>query len=135
MTCLPEDLRTFIIGTTAVTSLVSTRVHYNHITESVAKPHVWFRVSADTEERTMDGVGGLHEASVDVECAGLTETSAQNVADAIKTRLDGYKGTLGNATAQACFLRDKDDDYLPFSNLSDEGVHVVSYSLQMWYTT
>jgi hypothetical protein len=83
----------------------------------------------------MDGVGGLHEASVDVECAGLTETSAQSVADAIKTRLDGYKGAMGNATCQAAFLRDKDDDYLPFSNQSDEGIHVVSYSLQMWYTT
>lgn len=135
MSHMPADLRTFIVGTTAVTQYISTRCHYNHIPESAAKPHVWFRVASDTEERTMDGVGGLHEAQVDVECAGLTETSAQDVADAIKTRLDGFKGTVGNATAQAMFLRDKDDDYLPFSNQSDEGVHVVSFSLQMWYTT
>jgi hypothetical protein len=135
MTHMPEDLRTFIIGTTAVTQYIGTRCHYNHLPESAIQPHVWFRVSSDTEERTMDGVGGLHEAQVDVECAGLSESSAQNVADAIKTRLDGYKGTFGTATAQAAFLRDKDDDYLPFSNQSDEGVHVVAYSLQMWYTT
>jgi hypothetical protein len=48
MTHIPEDLRTFIIATTPVTSLVSSRVHYNHIPENAIQPHVWFRVSSDT---------------------------------------------------------------------------------------
>lgn len=135
MTCMPEDLRTFIIGTTGVTSLISTRCHYNHYPEISQRPNIWFRVAMDTEERTMDGVGGLHEATCDVECVGVTELSAQNVADAIKTRLDGYKGTMGTATCQGAFLRDKDDDYLPYSNQSDEGAHVVSFTLNLWYTT
>lgn len=135
MSHFPEDLRTFIVGTTAVTGLISTRCHYNLTPQASAHPHVWFRVTQDTEERTMDGTGGLHEAYADVECAGLTEASAQNVADAIKTRLDGYKGTMGNATCQGAFLRDKDDDYIPFSIQSDEGTHVVAFTLSCWYTT
>lgn len=135
MSHMPEDLRSFIRGTTSVTGLVGTRVHYNSLPAPSARPHIWFRVASDVEERTMDGTGGLHEAGVDVECVGLTEDSAQNVADAVKTRLDGYKGTIGNITASAIFVRDKDDDYIPFSNASDEGGHVVSLNLQMWYST
>lgn len=135
MSHFPEDLRTFVTGSTAVTSLISTRCHYNLTPQASARPNVWFRVSSDTEERTMDGVGGLHEATADLECVGLTETSAQNVADAVKTRLDGYKGTMGNSNCQAAFLRDKDDSYIPFSIDSDEGAHVVSFTLTCWYTT
>lgn len=135
MSHFPEDLRTFIVGTTGVTSLISTRCHYNMVPQASARPNVWFRIASDTEERTMDGVGGLHQAQGDIECVGLTETSAQNVADAVKTRLDGYKGTIGTATCQAAFLRDKDDDYIPYSNQSDEGSHVVAFTLSCWYTT
>lgn len=135
MTHMPEDLRTFIVGTTAVTQYVSTRVHYAQLPQSSAYPHVWFRVTSDTEERTMDGVGGMHEAYVDLECAALTPGSAQDLADAIKTRLDGYAGTMGNITARGIFLRDKDDDYIPFTNQSDEGVSVIAFTGHCWYTT
>jgi hypothetical protein len=83
----------------------------------------------------MDGVGGLHQAYADIECVGITETSAQAVADAVKGKLDGFSGAMGSLTAQAVFLRDKDDDYLPWSNLGDEGAHVVAFSLAMWYST
>jgi len=135
MTCMPEDLRTLVTATTPLSTLIGTRCHYNHVPESSAKPFVWFRVASDTEERTLDGVGGLHEALVDMECNASTETSAQSVADALKAKLDGYKGAMGNETAQAAFLRDKDDDYVPYSNASDEGAHVVSFTLTLWYTT
>lgn len=135
MTVFAEDLRTFIVGSTAVTALVSTRVHYNRIPQSSARPHIWFRVVSDTEERTMDRVGGLHEAYADVECVALSESSAQSIADAVKDRLDGYKGAAGNATVQGSWLRDKDDDYVPFSIESDEGAHVIAFSLHAFYTT
>ena len=135
MTTTPEDLRTFIRGTTSITSLVDTRVHYNQLPQESSKPHVWFRITSDTEELTMDGVGGIHEAFADIECVGLTEATAQAVAAVVKPRLHGYKGTFGNKSAKAMFLSDKDDDYEPFSNQSAEGVHVVSYGLRFWYST
>lgn len=135
MTTMPQDLRTFIIGSTGVSSLVGSRCHYNKLPQKSEYPHVWFRVTSDTEPRTMDGVGGMHDANLDLECAGLDEDDAQAVADAVKDRLDGYKGTIGNVSAKAIFLSDKDDDYEPFSNESNEGVHVNAYSVRVVYTT
>lgn len=135
MTCLPQDLRTLIVATTAITDLISTRCHYNHVPESAAKPFVWFRVASDNEDLTLDGTGGLHEALCDLECAADSESAAQGLADAVKATLHGYSGTMGNETAQAAFVSDKDDDYLPYSNQSDEGAHVVAFTLTVWYTT
>lgn len=136
MTTMPQDLRTLIIGSTAVSNLVSTRCHYNKdAPQSAEKPFVWFRTTSDDEPLTMDGVGGMHEAFVDIECVGLTESSAQSVADAVKGRLHGYAGTMGNVSAKGVFLENKDDDYAPFSTDGQEGAHVVAYTAHLWYTT
>lgn len=135
MTTMPEDLRTFVVGTTGITGLVGTRCHYNKTHQESPRPNIWFRVTSDNEDLTMDGVGGMHEADVDMECCALTESSAQSVADALKTRLHGYKGAMGNISAKGAFLKDKDDDYVPFSIEDDDGVHVVAYSLKLWYST
>lgn len=135
MSHMPEDLRAFIVGTTAVTRYISTRCHYNDVPQISAKSFAWFRVAADSEELTMDGVGGLHEAMVDIEAVGATETAAQDAGDAIKVRLHGYKGTPGSITCQGAWISDKDDSYFPYANRSDEGAHVVAYSLRMFYTT
>lgn len=135
MATMPEDLLNFIASSTAVSSLVSTRVHYSHLPETSQYPHIWFKTTTDNEELTMDGVGGLHEAFVDMECAAASESEAQALADVLKPRLHGYKGTMGSSTAQAIFVSDKDDEYIPFSNQSDDGVHVVAFTAQLWYTT
>lgn len=131
----PVHIRSLILASTSVTSLVSTRVHYNHVPQQSARPNIWFRVTSDNEQRTLDKSGGLHEARCDIECVGVTETSAQAVADAVKNKLDGYKGSMGTCTAQGVFVLDKDDDYIPFSNEGDDGLHVVSYELHLFYTT
>lgn len=135
MTTMPQDFRTLTIGTTSVTGLIGTRCHYNKIPADSAYPHLWFRVTSDNEELTMDAVGGMHEADIDLECAGITEASAQEVSDAVKARLHGFKGTMGNVSAKAIFLSNKDDDYVPFSNESNEGVHVIAHSVKLWYST
>jgi hypothetical protein len=136
MTTMPQDLRTLIIGSTSVTGLISTRCHYNKDAPmSSAKPFVWFRTTSDDEPLTMDGVGGMHEAYVDIECVGLTESSVQSVADAVKGRLHGYSGAMGNISAKGIFIASKDDDYVPFSTEGEEGEHVVAYEAHLWYTT
>jgi len=136
MSTMPEDLRTLVLGTTTVSGLVGTRCHYNKdAPQQSSKPYVWYRVTTDNEELTMDGVGGIHESFVDLECVDDDEAGAQAIADAIKGRLHGFKGTMGNVTAKGIFVRDKDDDYAPFANDSDEGAHVVAYSVNVWYST
>ena len=136
MTTMPEDLRTFVIGSTSVTGLISTRCSYNKdIPQPLPQPAVWFRVTNDNEDLTMDGAGGMHEADVDMECVATTETTSQAVADALKDRLHGYRGAMGNISCKGAFLQNKDDDYVPYNDDSDNGIHVVAYSLKLWYST
>ena len=135
MAHFPADLRTLIASTTPISALVSTRIHYNMLPQASARPHIWFRVARDEEPRTMDGVGGIHDSNIDIECVGATEASAQDVADAVKTKLDGYSGSAGSSTIRGAFISDKSDEYVPFSIPTDEGVHVVAFDMRCWYTT
>lgn len=132
----PPSLRTYIIGSTYVTDEISTRCHYNaNAPEYSAHPFVWFRVNQDNEELTLDGTGGMHECYVDLECVGDTEATAQAAADAVKARLHGTKGTMGSVTCHACFVNDKDDDYVPYMAEGNEGAHIVAYTVKVWYST
>lgn len=128
-------LRTFILGSTGVTDLIGQRCHYNMIPQVSGFGHVWFQVVSDSEERTLDQTGGVHDATVNIECIGASEGASQAISAAIKSRVDGYKGAFGSITAQGMFLRDKDDDYIPFGIDSDSGAHVVAHELQVFYTT
>ncbi len=135
MANFPEDLRTLMTSTTAITALTSTRIHYNHSPQTSARPQIWFRTSSDTEERTLDAAGGLHEAFLDIECIGETEADAQAVADAVKNLLDGYRGAVTSHSAQGIFVSDKDDQYFPKSINSDDGRHVVAFDARVFYTS
>ena len=138
MTTIAEDIKTFVIASTAINSKIGTgtaaRCHYNALPQSSIREHIWFRVSGDTVERTLDKVGGLHEAYVDLECAAALESESQALADSVQGRLDGYAGAMGNSTVQGCFLSDKDDSYEPRIKRTS-GVHVATFDMHLWYTT
>ena len=134
MTNIVQDLRTFIAASTPITAIVGTRIHYNQLPQDSSREHIWYRLSSDTEDRTLDKAGGLHDASFDLECSAETEDEAQDLSDVIKARLDGYQGAAGNASVQAIFMADKDDSY-DARLAQDKGVHTISFDLRCFYTT
>ena len=138
MTTIAQDFRTFVIGTTTISGIIGSsnaaRMHYNNLAGASDYEHIWYRTTSDTVERTMDAVGLLHYAMMDLEIASTSEAKSQALADAVFNRLDGYRGAMGNSSVQACFLSDKDDSY-ERQTQQDEGVHTVAYGVRLWYTT
>ena len=140
MANFPQDLRSYLAGTTTITSHVGVgatvaRIHYNKIPQLSPQSHIWMRTSSDTEQNALDGLGGLHEAFIDLECVGDTEANTQDLADAVKARLDGVSGTVTSHTVQGMWVSDKDDSYLPKSIDSDDGRHIVAFDVRAFYTT
>lgn len=140
MTTLPQDLLTFITGTTAITSLVGSstapRVHYSHTPEQSEPSWIWFATRSDTQQFTFDRAAGIREAFFDLEVVASSETNAQALADAITDRLDGFKGGAGNSVIRGMWLSSKDDEYIPKSvTMQDAGRHVCSYDVRLFYST
>ena len=137
MTVFPEDLRTFLIASTSLSDSLGTTqsVHYNFVPQHMNRAYIWFRTASDTVPRTLDQVGGIHEAFIDIEVVADSESNAQTVADHVHARLDGVKTAAGNSSIKGMFLADKEDDYLSRNIDSDDGRHVIAYELRVWYST
>ena len=139
-----QDLRSYIVASTSIADQLGTTVavHYNHVPQQQSLPYLWFRTNENNVDRTMDGVGGIRNALIDVEVVAATASECQDLSDAVHELLDGAKRlfmptSTGTAKhfVQGAFMRDKDDNYLPRNIGDDEGRHISAYDLDVWYTT
>lgn len=127
------DLTTYLRASTAVTAIAGTRIHHNIVPQDASRPYVWLRRVAENEELTMDGVGELVETDFDVECWAEDNSTVDSLANAVKGRLHGVRGTVSTATVGGIFVQSKDDDYTPRGNYSDDGMHVVALGVKIWH--
>lgn len=127
------DLTTYLRASTAITSVVSTRIHHNVVPQDASRPYIWFRRTSENEELTMDGVGELVETDIDIECWTETSAASDSLANAVKTRLNGVRGTVGTASVGGMFVKSKDDDYEPRGAYADTGMHVIALGVKIWH--
>lgn len=127
------DLTTYLRASTAITSIVSTRIHHNVVPQDATRPYIWFRRTSENEELTLDGVGELVETDFDLECWAETDSATDSLANAVKTRLHATRGTVGSATVGGIFVTSKDDDYEPRNAFADTGMHVVAMGVKIWH--
>ena len=135
MAGIAADLKTYVTASTSCNAVISGRMHQNHPPQDSNKPFLWYMRTSENEELTMDGVGGLKKAIFDVECVTADITTAESLADKVKTRLNGKSGSFGASTAQGVFVEEHADDYAPKSIGSDSGLHVAAFNVTIWYTT
>lgn len=143
MTTIGEDLRTYVVASTTVNAIIGgstastlARMFQSHVPEGAAYPLIWFERASENDELGLDGSSGPKESIWDFEC--LTEDEANHavvLADAVKARLHGYQGTMGNAVCKAAFVEDHDDDYQVKAIDSDEGRHLSALQVTVFYTT
>ena len=135
MTTLAENFRTLITSATTITTNVGDRVHANRMPVASQYPAIFFIRSSAETDRDFDGATGPTRSVFDTEC--LTDDTgpveAIELAEDVRILLDGYSGAMGTTTVQGIFVTDKDDDYLPRGNASDEGIHVVALDVIIWH--
>jgi hypothetical protein len=130
---IEEDLRTYLLAATTIQTVVGDRIHHNHVPESSDLPYVWYRRSSEINEVDMDGPGGLFNTEFDIECYAADDAEAQELGDSVRARLNGVRGTVGASTVQGIFVTDKDDDYIPRGDASDDGLNQVALTANVWH--
>lgn len=108
---------TLLTNDTGVNALVGTRIYKSVLPRGYQLPAVVIHRYGGTQDYQYDGPVGVREDQVQVDCysADVTGTESQSVAEAVRSALVGYTGTLGEGTVvQACYLeRDMDMPFLP----------------------
>ena len=131
---IDTDLRTELM---AASTTFGGRVHQNTIPQLQAKnyPRCWFQRSATDDHLNLDGSrGGLVVYQYDAECISDTLASAITAADAIRTTLNGKRGTFGAGSVKGVFVEDQSDEYVPRGTGEDAGLHVCALRVRIFST-
>ena len=127
-------LRTALVGTAAVTSLVGTRIYPVLAPASAALPFVTWRRSGIEREQTLGGPMGLPRVSVEYSIYGTTYEEARQVADAMRRVLDGYGGTSDNTEVKQTSLEDESDDFVQLAGADLPPVYQVTQRYDCWWS-
>ena len=126
-------LRTALVGTTAVTSLVSTRIYPVLAPATASLPFVTWRRSGINREQTLGGPMGVPRVSVEYAIYGSTYEQARDVADAMRLVLDGYGGTSNNTEVKQTSLEQESDDFVTLTGADLPPVYQITQSYDVWW--
>lgn len=102
-----------LVGTSAIAAIVSTRVYPVTLPQTPTLPAITYQVIAEPRTHTMDNRAAPNPY-VTIDCWARTFLEACTLADAVVTKLDGYRGTMGGAIAvTSCLQRARREIYEP----------------------
>lgn len=110
MAFIEEDLRTFLVADPAITALVVGRIYPLKLPQDPTLPAIAYMRVSGFRGRVQDGPAGYARPTFQIDCWADSYLEAKNVADAVRQRLQAYKGTMGTTEVQSVrFLGDRDD--------------------------
>lgn len=126
-------LRSALVGSTAVTSLVSTRIYPLLAPASADLPFVTWRRTGINREQTLSAPMGVPKVTLDYAIYGTTYEQARDVADAMRRVLDGYGGTVDNTQVNQVSLENESDDFVTLAGADMPPVYQVTQTYDvMW---
>lgn len=129
-------LRTALVGATAVTSIVGTRIYPVLAPASADLPFVTWRRQAIRREQTLSVPMGVPRVSVEYSIYGTTYEQARETADAMRVVLDGYGATADNVTVKQTSLEDESDDFVTLAGADLPPVYRITQTYDLlWQET
>lgn len=105
-------LRAALVASTSVTTLVSARIYPVLAPATASLPFVTWRRTGVRRQQTLSAPMGMPITTVEYSIFGATYEQAREVADAMRSVLDGYGGTANNTEVKQTSLEQEADDFV-----------------------
>lgn len=126
-------LRSALTASTAVTTLIGSRIYPVLAPASAALPLVTWRRSGIQREQTLGGPMGLPRVTVEYSIYGTTYENAREIADAMRLVLDGYGGVEGTTQVNQTSLENESDDFVTLAGADLPPVYQITQSYDVWW--
>jgi hypothetical protein len=131
----PETvLRVALANSTAVTALVGNRVFPVVAPAEAVYPFVTWRRVAVQRLQTLSIPVGLPRVTLDFSIYGATYDQARQVADAMRTVLDGYGGTVDNTVVHRASVENETDDFVTLTGAELPPSYAITMTVETWWT-
>lgn len=94
MGMIASDLRAFLLGRTAITTITN-RIVSVPMPEKLEYPAITFDQESDERVQTWSGASNHVKAIVNLDCWSKSLASARQLAEAVEADINGYKGAMG----------------------------------------
>jgi len=130
-----KALRSFLLADAAIVAVVVDRVYALRIPQGVkASSIVVTRVSGPGDYH-LSGPSGLINARIQIDAWAITADAAATLANLVKDRIDGYRGTMGTGgniiTVHGVFVADLREDYDDEAELYRSGRDFFVHHLEL----
>lgn len=96
MSSVRAAIRTLLLGETAITDIVGSRIYYGHLPQEPTLPAiVFFHSSAQASEIHHSGGVPIYHPYIQISLRGADPVVLETLSEAVKTLLHGYSGTVG----------------------------------------
>jgi hypothetical protein len=110
-----KALRSFLLADSAIVAVVVDRIYALKIPQGGVPPSIVVTRVSGPGDYHLAGPSGLISARIQVDAWGVTADAATTLANLVKDRLDGYRGTMGTGgniiTVHGVFVADLREDY------------------------
>lgn len=110
------------------------RIYSEEAPPTAVMPYVVIELTNTEYNKTLDSTGGLEFADLLFVCVSNTLSAAETLADAIRTFIDDYTGSMGAKTCEAVLLNDREINYEPSTSGTAGGRYSVILDLQLQYS-
>jgi hypothetical protein len=128
-----EELFTRLTADAGVSALVASRIYPHRTRFTPTYPHVVYEVTSDDTEYTFAGAIGMREANIVFRCIAETYSASKTIAEAIRTSLSGYVGTLGAVFVHAILIDGIRDDKIQKTEDADSFYYAVNVLITVHY--
>ena len=111
-----------------LTAIVGTKIFAGRIEQEVSPPFVMFWRVSGSRPDSLTGHNGMTRANIQVDCFATTYGQIKAINDAVRLRLDGFKGTMGTEEAKACRMTGEREYYDQEAEL-----FISSLDFSIWY--
>lgn len=102
-----------LLADAAVTAMVGTRVEPAGTAQTLARPNIVYQRVTTNRLYSQDGPAGSGDARVQLSIWADTYATVKDLADKVRTALEGYRGTVAGIVLDSVRLDDEDDMPLP----------------------
>lgn len=132
---LKTAFRDHLLGDATITGYVGTRIFPFIAPPETALPYIIYsRIQAD-HDITFTGSSGMTDQLLEVDSYASDALTTESMADAVRERCHGFRGSMGTPTLDVRWMRLVDeDDRLTVANKGSEIVtHRVRQDISIWF--
>lgn len=109
----------------AVAALIEDRIAQAGMPQRLARPNIVYQRIGTRRDYSNDGSTRAPSATLQLTCWADDQAGARALSNAVRTALDGFRGTVGESVIDAIFVSDENDAPVPQTPGKDQTIRGI----------